>query len=110
MTFSTKNVTTKPVGSAAGDCANRASGRASTTSSARNTASHGTERRVPSSASAASGVSIAHRIIPLEATKPPSEACSKAGNTRNATSCVVRNVPNRRVRASTTSPMTVITW
>jgi hypothetical protein len=55
-------------------------------------------------------VIIAHRIIPLEATKPPSETCSKAGSTSMATSCVVRNVAKRRVRASTNSPTTVITW
>jgi hypothetical protein len=55
-------------------------------------------------------VKIAHKIIALDATKPPSEACSRAGSTRNATSCVVRNTSNRRVRASTTSPTTVVSW
>jgi hypothetical protein len=32
--------------------------------------------------SAASGVKIAHKIIALDATKPPSEAWSRAGSTR----------------------------
>jgi hypothetical protein len=55
-------------------------------------------------------VKIAHKIIALDATKPPSEAWSSAGSTRNARSWVERNTPNRRVRANTTSPTTVINW
>jgi hypothetical protein len=55
-------------------------------------------------------VKIAHRIIALDATKPPSEGCSRVGSSRKARSCVVRNTPNRRVRASMTSPITVVSW
>jgi hypothetical protein len=110
IAFNTKKVITNPVGSVAGSRERRGSSNASTTSSAKNATNHTTERRSPRRASAASGVKIAHKIIALDATKPPREACRRAGSTRNARSCVVRNTPNRRVRANTTSPTTVISW
>jgi hypothetical protein len=60
VTSSTKNVITKPIGSAAGSCERQGSSNAST-SSAKNATSQMTERRSPCRASAASGVKIAHR-------------------------------------------------
>jgi hypothetical protein len=49
-------------------------------------------------------------MIPLDATKPPSETWSSAGRTSMARSWELRKTLNRRVRVSTPIPTKVISW
>ena len=106
--LSAKKSVTRPVGSDAGSWENHGFRSANTKSSTMNATSHGPECLVPNIASAASGVMMPHRMIPLEATNPPSDAWSSAGSTRKHTSWVVRNTSKRFERASTRSPISVI--
>ena len=105
--LSTMNATTSDRGKPCGWCASRGFRKTSTASTTKNASSHGIARRTPSSATAANGTSTAHRIMPLEATKPPSVICKSAGRISHAASWVVRKISNRLVRDSAYSPTSV---
>jgi hypothetical protein len=80
-TLGTKHQRTTLLGKSPGCWLSTRSSMASSVSSARNAANQATDRRTPKSARAARGTNKAQRTMPLEATKPPSEARSSPGRT-----------------------------